>query len=276
MNMNWLESLIYGLVSGFTEFLPISSHAHQQILMNFFGVENRDPVRDLLVHVAMLLSIYYGCRGLIDSLRRERGQRRNRRMPMRVSQVLLDNRFVKNATVPMIAGILILSYIIKMNSNLLLVAVFLLVNGLILFISGRMLQGNKDVQSMSLLDSMLVGTLAALSAFPGISRMGCITSASISRGADRQHALNWALLLSIPALFLLSGMDILGIITNAGTIHFWKSLFTYILSALGSYIGGYYGIAFMKFLAVRIGFSGFSYYCWGASLFSFLLYLTIA
>lgn len=274
--MNWLESLIYGLVSGFTEFLPISSQAHQQILMNLFGVENRDPVRDFLIHIAMLFSIYYSCHGLIDNLRRERGQRHSKRMPMRVSQVLLDNRFVKNTAVPMLAGILILSYIIKISNNLLTVGVFLFINGLILFISGRMLQGNKDVRSMSLLDSIFVGTLAALSAFTGISRIGCVTSASISRGADRQHALNWALLLSIPALFVLSGMDVLSIITNAGTIQFWKNFFTYIISAFSAYLSGFYSITLMKFLAVRKGFSAFSYYCWGASLFSFLLYLTVA
>ena len=274
--MNWLESLIYGLVSGFTEFLPISSQAHQQILMSLFGVENRDPVRDLLVHIAMLFSIYYGCRGLIDNLRRERGQRHSRRIPMHVSQVLLDNRFVKNATVPMLAGILILSYIVKINGNLLTVSLFLFINGLILFISGRMLQGNKDVRSMSLLDSIFAGSLAALSAFTGISRTGCITSATILRGADRQNALNWALLLSIPALLLLSGMDVLSIITNTGTIAFWKNFFTYIISAFGAYLSGFYGIMLMKFLAVGKGFSGFSYYCWGASLFSFLLYLTVA
>jgi undecaprenyl-diphosphatase len=275
--MSWLESLIYGLVSGFAEFLPISSHAHQEILMCLFGVGSRDPMRDLLVHIAMLFAVYSGCRGLIDNLRRERGQQlHSRRIRGRISQTVLDNRFVKNAALPMLAGILILSYIVASNTSLLQIAAFLLINGLILFISGRMLQGNKDARSMSLIDSVFAGILSSLSAFSGISRVGCITSASITRGAARQHALDWALLLSIPALFLLAGMDILNIITNAASIHFWKNFFSYITSSLGTFIGGYYSIMLMKFLAVRKGFSGFSYYCWGAALFSFLLYLTIA
>ena len=58
--MSWLESLIYGLVSGFSEFLPISSRAHQDLMLLLFGVEGHDPIRDMLVHATMLFSIYSG------------------------------------------------------------------------------------------------------------------------------------------------------------------------------------------------------------------------
>lgn len=276
MNLNWFESLIYGLISGFTEFLPISSHGHQQLMLHMFGGQGRDPVRDLLVHLTMLFALYTSCRGLIESVRRNSHQRSGRRHAAQMPRTIPDYRFVKDAAMPMLVGILVLSYIIKVNNSLLLTSVFLLINGVILFISGRVLQGNKNARSMSLFDSILVGILSAFSAFSGISRIGCATSASITRGADRQHALNWALLLSIPALILLAGLDVLNIFTIADTIPFWKSFFTYILSILGTYVGCYYSITFMKFLAVRTGFSIFSYYCWGASLFSFLIYLTVA
>jgi len=276
LNLNWLESLIYGLVSGFAEFLPISSRGHQQLMLHLFGAQFTDPVRDLLIHLTMLFVLYTSCRRMIDNLRRERQQRQNRRVTGRASGTLLDYRFIKNAALPMLAVILILSYIVKSTQNLLLTSVFLLFNGLILFASGRVLQGNKDARSMSMFDSLLVGVLSGLSIIPGISRIGCTTAVSVIRGADRQHAFNWALLLSIPALFLLAGLDILNIISVAGSIPFWRSFFTYILSMIGAYFGGYYGISFMRFLAVRTGYSIFSYYCWGASLFTFLLYLTVA
>ena len=276
MDMNWIQSLIYGLVSGFTEFVPISSQAHQELLIELFGVQGRDPFRDFVVHLSILFSLYSGCRAMLDNLRREnRQQVHNRRSTARTSRILLDQRFVKNATIPMLIGLLVLSYIFNGKSNLLVTAVFFLVNGIILFVPGRMMQGNKGAYSMSYMDSLLTGCLGALSAISGISRVACITSASIGRGANRQKALNWAFLLSIPALMLLSGLDVLKIISGTGNINFWGSFFTYIVSAAGAYIGGYYSIVLMKFLTVRVGFSGFSYYCWGASLFTFLLYLTI-
>ena len=276
LNMNWLESLIYGLVSGLTEFLPISSQAHQRLLMQIFGTQSRDPVRDLFVHFAMLIALYSGCKVTIEHLRRERNQRiHNKRGQAQTARILLDERFVKNAAIPMLIGILVLSYAFKTDTNLLSAAALLLINGIILFASGRMMQGNKDVRSMTYLDSILIGGFASLSAFTGISRIGCVTTAAIARGADRQHSLNWAFFLSIPALILLMGIDLLKIISGGVGISFWSSFFTYLISAAGAYIAGRYSLKLMRFLTVRVGFSGFSYYCWGASLFSFLLYLTV-
>ena len=37
MELTWLESLLFGLISGFTEFLPLSSVAHQTIFLKLFG-----------------------------------------------------------------------------------------------------------------------------------------------------------------------------------------------------------------------------------------------
>ena len=38
--MGWLEALVLGIVQGLTEFLPISSSAHQAIVGQFFGGED--------------------------------------------------------------------------------------------------------------------------------------------------------------------------------------------------------------------------------------------
>lgn len=277
MNMNWLESLIYGLVSGLTEFLPISSHAHQRLLMQIFGAQHRDPVQDFFVHVAILMALHSGCRVMLEHLRRERKQRiHNRRSNSQTTRILLDERFVKNAALPMLIGILVFSYVFKTDTDLLSAAAFFLINGIILFASGRMMQGNKDVRSMTYFDSLLIGGFTALSAFTGISRVGCTTSAAIGRGASRQNALNWALLLSVPALILMAGIDLIKLFSVGIVFNFWSNILSYLLSAAGAYIAGYYSLKLMRFLSVRVGFSGFSYYCWGASAFSFLLYLTVA
>ena len=71
--MNWLQSLIYGLVSGITEFLPISSSAHQIILQKMFGQSGADPLQNLLVHLALLFALFTGGRSFIDHLRRQQG-----------------------------------------------------------------------------------------------------------------------------------------------------------------------------------------------------------
>lgn len=275
MNLNWLESIFYGLISGIAEFMPISSKAHQSVWLHLCGSDMMDPVRNLLVHVGLFLALYANLKTTLDNLRRDGRLRAGKRNYPYRSRGLYDVRLVKNASLPMLIGLLVFTYAFKAEENLLLTAIFFVLNGIIIFLPGRMLQGNKDANSMSFFDSILLGVSGALSAFPGLSRIGCTTSTAIARGASRQNASYWALLLSIPALIILIGLDLLGIITFAASIPFWQSFPSYILSALFAYIGGYLGIRIMKFLSVRVGFSGFAYYSWGAGLFTFLLYLTV-
>lgn len=275
MNMNWFASLFYGLISGISEFLPVSSKAHQNLFMLLFGAEQADPVRDFLVHIGIILSVYVTCKPMLEQLRRERRYNSgSRKQYSFASRYQYDLRLVRSAVLPMLIVLVATSFVFSSaNGNLLTISAFLLLNGLIIFIPGRMIQGNKDSRHMTQLDSMFLGLLAGCGAIPGVSGIGCFTSGAIARGADKQQAISWAFLLSLPALALFACLDILDLFAQWGNIPFLSSFFTYLLSAIGAYFGGYSGIMLAKTIVTRVGFSGFAYYCWGASLLSFLLYL---
>ena len=68
--MNWLQSILYGLISGLSEFMPVSSFAHQSILRELFGVNGKDVVQDLFVHLAALVAVIYGCNNLLEQIKR--------------------------------------------------------------------------------------------------------------------------------------------------------------------------------------------------------------
>ena len=270
--MNWFESIIYGFVSGLAEFLPLSSYAHQQIYLQICGQSFRDPVRDLFVHIAMLLAIRISCRSILANIRRSRGV--SIRNNGAGSKAQSDQRFVKRATIPMIVVFFIFSYIIRFRSNLLLIAFVLMLNGIILFVPERLIKSNKDSSAMSHLDSVLVGIFGGLAAVPGLSRIGCCLSAASLRGADKQHALRWGLLLSMPAILALIVVDIILLLSGIG-VSGWKQLFHYLLSAISTFGACYAGIRFIHFLSLKQNFSIFSYYSWGVSLVAFFLYLTV-
>jgi len=268
--MDWLQSIIYGFALSLSEFMPVSSLAHQKILCELFGVDRPDVVQNLLVHAAALAALLFGCNNMLDQIKRSvRVSRRGSRH----ADSILDYRLVRTAAIPMLVIYLILTYVFGRNYSFPLMALFLLINGVIIFISGRMLQGNKDARSMSKLDSYLIGAVSAISALPGISRVGAGTSVAISRRADRLHALNWAFLLSIPALALICGLDVIGLFSAANLSVVSGNLLCYFFSAFSSFIGGYTGVMLMRLLAVKVGYTGFAYYSWGAALFTFVLYL---
>lgn len=278
MEFNFFESIFYGLMSGLAEFLPISAQAHRAILLKLFGMQSESYLLRFLIHCGVLLSVIISLRGKILQLSREnqinkQSKRRRRREPDQRS--VLDLRIIKVAGVLTLLGFVIYYLTMQYQSNLLAIAGFLLINGIVLMIPRLLPSGNKDSRSMSALDSVLIGIAGALSMVPGVSIVSTTSTISLVRGADRQHALTWSLLLCIPVLIVMLGFDLYGIFAiGAGALSFVIFL-QYIVAAAAAFTGGYFAIIFLRFLAVNTGFSMFAYYSWGAALFAFIFYLTI-
>lgn len=274
--MNWLESFVYGLVSGLAEFLPISSQAHQAILLKFFGFSNGNGLQNFLIHLALLLSVLTACRTMLERLSRENklySRTKHQRGPRGERKSISDLRITKAAAVPMIILLCFSGLTASIKYNFPVLSLLLLINGLLIFIPQRMLQGNKNSMHMSQFDGILMGFLGGLSVFPGISRIAATTSAAIARGADKHNALNWSILLSIPALLVLMVFDIIGIsAANAVPVSFWGCL----LSTLGAYLGGYLGLTLIRSIISRANLTGFAYYSFGAALLTFILYMLVA
>ena len=126
---------------------------------------------------------------------------------------------------------------------------------------------------MSSLDGFFFGLSSALGILPGVSRLGAGISAATACGADRQHALKWALLLSVPALAVLSALDVYNAVQLGLSSVDAGLLLRAAISGMFAFLGGCVSIRAMKTLLVRTGIENFSYYCWGAALFAFILYL---
>lgn len=272
--MDWFKSLIFGLGSGISEFLPISSSAHQSILSKLFGQTFPDPVRNIVIRIALIFAVLTAGRNLIDQLRRQRHAAHNRRN-LGAARGALELRFLKNAVPSYFITYLFLQFGVKFESTLAWVSLFSLVNGILLFAQGRMMQGNKDEQLMSVLDSISVGFVGAFSAFSGISRVCVMLTFLILRGVSRIKAINWVILLSVPALVLSIALDLLSVFSASGGIAFSGGFLGYVFSGLGAYLAGCLGISLLKTMTGEKGPAGFAFYSWGVSLFSFLLYLTV-
>lgn len=276
MDMSWLESLLYGLISGLTEFLPVSSRAHQVLLRKLFGGEAAG-LTDLMAHLGMLTALLTCCRGQIAKLRREQRlaripKRRRKRQPDQ--RVRLDGRIVRTALLPLLLGFVFYLKCAELGEKLYLLSIFCILNGVILFLPALLPHGNKDSRSMSALDGWLLGLGAAMAVVPGISRIGVTHSVATMRGADRQNGLNWALLLSIPALMVLAAFDCYSMFAANALALSFPVLLKSILVWAASFGGAYTGIFILRFLSVNAGYSGFAYYSWGMALFTFILYLT--
>ncbi len=268
--MNWLESILYGLISGFCEFLPVSASAHQILLAQLFGAGENLHLQNFLIHLATLLVLLYCYRQTFSgSIPIVSGRSRNTRGRS------AEARLLRTAAFPLILAFLLYGKALSVVDNRLFLVLFFLLNGFILFLPSRLLTGNKDARAMSGWDGLIMGIAGALGILPGISRIGAFLSAASARGADKVSAVNWAIMLSVPAIIALLALDAFGMVSAGTGVEGIIGVFNSILSMAAAGVGTYFGIMLIRFLAVKAGFSGFAYYSWGAALFTFILYLVV-
>lgn len=276
MPQNWLHKLLYALISGITEFLPVSASAHQQLYGRLFGYDAAGPLLILAVRLGSLAAVLVGCGGQLKRLLRQYrlGKQSNRRRRYVDTTALLDLRLLKTAVIPVLISVLFYKRAGEWIDTLPRLTLTLLLGGFVLFLPRLLGQGNKDGRSASRLDAITMGLGGALAAIPGFSRLGCIVSLGVARGMDRSYTLETALLLSIPALLGLFLLDLYAVIAAktilSASVLLWTSL-----SALLAFLGSYLSLTLLRHASGKAGFYGYSYYSWGMALLSFVLYLTI-
>ena len=270
--MHWIKSVVYGIVCGLSEFLPISLSGHQSLFSILFGSQIKNPVSDLLVHLSLLAVVIFANYALISRLRRDirTSSRKVHNYAARRSRY--DMQLIKNATIPLVVFLLLRLFIDKFSGNLLILTLCFAVNGVILYLPSRFMRGNKDARNMSAADALLIGLLGGLSVFPGISRIGASASAASARGADHDEALNWCLLLSIPALITQIIMDLIAISSGIPEPYEFGH---YLLIIVGTLTGGYLTISILRSIISKSGFSGFAFYSWGAAMLTLVLYMIV-
>lgn len=276
--MRLIGSIIYGFVSGLTEIFPVSSQANQMVMRQLFGIAQKEPIRDLLVHIAVIAALFAACHGLFARIRREQVlAHRMRRNPSQVHALkgVYDMRLVRSAAPVMIIGLFANLFFSQFYHNRPMFSTMLLVNAALTLIPVYMHQGNKDARVMAGSDGILIGFAAAFSAIPGISRNGVIMSIALMRGAQKENGLTWAMLLSVPALVVLILLDFISMFTiGVGTLTL-AIAGGYLVSMVFAFVGAYLAVILLRTLVRNADFSGFAFYDIGLSMLAFVLYLLV-
>ena len=274
--MNVFASILYGLVSGLTEIFPVSAQANQMVMRQIFGVAQKEPIRDLFVHLAVMIAVFVACRGMFGKIRREQTLAyRMRRNPSQIRALkgVYDMRLVRTAAPIMMVSLLANLFFRDFYNNRILFALMLLFNGAITLIPTYMHQGNRDARTMHRADGLLIGFAAALSAIPGISRNGAIMFVTLIREADKQNGVIWALILTIPAMVVLILLDFIAMFTvGIGSITL-LTVGSYLVTMVFAFVGAFFGVTILRNLITRSDYTVFGYYDCGLAMLSFVLYL---
>lgn len=271
--MNWLEILLLGLISGLSAFIPVSSSGHERLLLHLFGITQADPLCHLVLTFGTFLAVVTGCKELLRRLMVERAiaHRTGRRRAFGSRHY--DYRIVKTAMLPL-ALVYVVCSLIPISLSLPGLALAFIINGIVLFVAENMRHGNKESNRMTALDSILMGILGGTSAIPGISLTGMVSSVAVARGAKLKNALDWSLMIMVPALLLQMALDLLFVVFCGTTLSF-AGFFWCLGGGLFAFVGGRFSIRVVKSVIERAHLSEsiYPYYVWGAAFLSFILFM---
>lgn len=205
--MTILTALLYGIIQGVSEFLPVSSSGHLALLP--FLMELKDPgvVFDLCMHLGTGFAVIIYFRRRIGELFRDL-------FPalLRPRSDVANHHFIRNfitATATSVVLIFALKDISELARNPWVIAANQAVFGLVLWWADTVQRRSRDPErgagffsrAQRWQDSIIVGAAQALAIFPGVSRSGITLSAAFLRGIERTEASAFSFLLSIPVIF---------------------------------------------------------------------------
>lgn len=252
--MDWVYAIVYGIVEGITEFLPISSTGHLILTGNLMGVPWSKEVKDafeVVIQGGAILSVlvYYWRDFLkIRHLGHDRSQ-----------QTLWTGVLV--ATVPAVVlglafGDLIQAVLFKPS----VVAWALIVGGVLMWlIESRKVEPHvQTIETIGVRRSLLIGVLQCLAlVWPGFSRSASSILGGMALGLDRPTATKFSFYLGVPTL---GGAALLNLIKERELIFGEIGLLNVLLGASVSFVVAYMAIGWLlKFVSTN-NFKGFAVY----------------
>jgi membrane protein len=278
LELNWLQSILFGLVSGAADIIPVSGQAHRLLLLKFFGVNQMPNLLALVLHLSVAAALYLSSQGQFVRMNRARAlariPKKKRKRPLD-TRSMMDWSLIKTMLVPTVIGLLLNSRVRGWSVNMFLIAGMLFVNGLILYIPQFLPTSNRDSRTLTRLEGVLMGLGAGASVLPGISTVGIMVSIASVCGIERLYGLNMTFIVKLFFLIGLMVYDVLAIITDGLGGLTVMLLAQYLFTGLLSFGASMFAIRLLRRLAPEHGFHTFGVYCWGLALFTFILNLVV-
>ena len=209
--MPFEQLIVLAIIQGLTEFLPISSSGHLNLLHLLTQWQDQGPLLDVSIHVGSLFAVVlYFWRdvgglfgGFFDLCRGHLSQQ---------SRFLL---YLIVATIPVfIFGFILLKTgWIENLRTLSVIAWTNIIFAIILGLSDRIGATTRDMSSITLRDSIFIGAIQAVALIPGASRSGVTISMARYLGFNRVDAARVSMLLSIPTVLglgIATGFELYG------------------------------------------------------------------
>jgi undecaprenyl-diphosphatase len=250
--MSALETLILGIVQGLTEFLPVSSSGHLELVKAIFG-SDYEQQQGLLVtitlHAATAFSTIFVFRKdialiLSDLLHFKKGESLNFSMKIILSMIPA-----------VIIGLFFEGFIASLfDGKIALVGAMLIITALLLILADRVNENNKKLNYTK---AFSIGVIQAIAILPGISRSGATIALAVLLKIDRDKAAQFSFLMVIPLILGSMAKSIMDGDLSQESI----ALLPLLVGFVSAFITGIFACRWMIALVKKSQLKSFSIYC---------------
>ncbi len=208
------KAIILGIIQGLTEFIPVSSSAHDLVTSKLLGFHAEDTSYSAAIHFATFLAALIYFRK--DILRLTKALFRN--APQSDSEKS-EKQLALNiivATVPAVALAFLvdkIDFFKSISTNLLVIGITSIFFAFLLFVTDKINFNafkHHSRKEASFRDAVLIGSSQVIAAaFPGASRSGITLTTSFWLKLDRDYATRFVFLISIPITGIASLYELL-------------------------------------------------------------------
>jgi undecaprenyl-diphosphatase len=197
--MNFIQTVVLGIVEGITEFLPISSTAHMDFARVFMGIPITDFIKsfEIIIQLGAILAV----------------------LVVYFKKIFSSFLYIRNIIIAFIpTGIIgfLLYKIIKnfLIANTLLASIMLVLGGVIILIFENKRKSIKVYEKENILDLsvrelLILGLAQSLAVVPGVSRSGAVIVSGRSMNLSPKLITEFSFLLALPTMFAATFYDIL-------------------------------------------------------------------
>jgi undecaprenyl-diphosphatase len=230
--VSWWQAIVLGLVQGLTEFIPVSSSGHLNIVHQLMG-HGRELTYDVFLHIGTTAALIYYFRNDWRELLTVKSQAKLRNLVFLgcIPAAVIGYKLRHLEDQPLFQAA-------HMN------AIMLIVAGSILWISDKVGRKARELETLTVKDSLIIGTSQALALIPGVSRSGSTLTAGLFLGLKRSEAARFSFLMSLPITLGAIGFEFLNYLkeghdamtTGAGPV---------VLGIIISAASGFWAISFL-------------------------------
>lgn len=196
--MTIIDSIILGIIEGFTEFLPISSTGHLIVASQFLGIEQNSVTNayQVIIQFAAILAVVF-----------------NYKDKFSIEKIDLWIK-VFLAFLPIGTIGYIFSDQIKTLFSIEIVAIMFIIGGVIFLIVEKFFikeasHTTHSVEDVTLKQSMIIGFAQIFALIPGTSRAGATIIGALLVGLNRKVSAEFSFLLAIPVMCAVTAYDLL-------------------------------------------------------------------